>query len=585
MNTRLRDCVLLAALLCVLQAHPAPAQDPPEPVTLTIVTFNDFHGALYETQLRHDAERAFGGAPWLAGAIDLLRQENENVVLLDAGDGFQGSWPINATKGLGVVRLFEMLGVDASCIGNHEFDYGAGSPGSDPLLGALEEAAAAASYPIVTANVYVNDGSGDPTTRWQPPGVLPWTIVERGGVKIGIIGVTTQETPQTTFTEYVAGLTFTDPVEAVRQLLPEIEAAEVDVTLVMAHLTGACSGEGYELADPCVLSEELHRLTTELAPGAIDVIVAGHSHALMATRIGDTFLVSSGAQGGALSRVDLVVGSDGVDVEASVLHQPWLLIHDRVDPGCEEGELPMEPRMVGGRLVQPDRAVLELIAALEERAGSLCDPVGCSARLLARNADAESEVGNFAADATLHAFPNADVAIQNSGGLRADIPAGQLRREHLQHVMPFDNRLFVVEMDGAHLRRLLRIGSAGVHGIFQVSGVTYHVDPERTGGDDLNGDGLVESWERDRLCSVHVAGEPLDPLRTYRVVVTDFLFNGGDHTGPAFEGATIVAEGPYLRDAFYTYAEELGECLGHSTGVIRPESPRIVLGPCLPDAQ
>ena len=571
---------VLIAAFCLLLTGEAHAQDRTESVTLTILSFNDFHGALYELPLRHDPESARGGAVWLAGAIELLRQENPNVVLLDAGDGFQGSWPINATRGQGTVQLYNLLGVDASAVGNHEFDYGPGGAASDPYLGALEEAAMMAEYPILTANVYEADDTGQPVGRWQPPGVLPWTVVERAGIRVGVIGLTTQQTPQTTFTQYVSELVFTDPVEAVRQVLPELAAANVDVVVAVAHLTGVCRGQGFELAAPCVLTEELNRLVTELPPGTIDVIAAGHDHALMAHRIGDTFLISSGAEGSALSRIDLVVEPGGVDADASVLHPPWLLVHEEVDPGCDGGEFPMEPLSVGGRVVQPSPPVLELIHSLEAAAGSLCDPVGCSDRMLARNSDGESEVGNFVADAILHAFPNADLAIQNSGGLRADIPAGPLRREHLQHVMPFDNRLFLVEMSGERLRLLLRLGSAGVHGIFQVSGVAYRVDPERASGDDVNGDGLVENWERDRLCTATIGGEPLDPTRLYKVVVTDFLFNGGDHTAPAFERSTVLEEGPYLRDALYSYAEGLGECLGRSTGTIQPQARRIVLGSC-----
>jgi 2',3'-cyclic-nucleotide 2'-phosphodiesterase (5'-nucleotidase family) len=164
-------------------------------------------------------------------------------------------------------------------------------------------------------------------------------------------------------------------------------------------------------------------------------------------------------------------------------------------------------------------------------------------------------------DAMLAAFPGADLALTNSGGIRADLPAGPLRREHIQAVMPFDNRIVLVEMPGDRLELLLRIGSSGGHGVLQVAGGTYGFDPAITAGTDLDADGAVADWERDRLCdaAVKVGGKPIDAKRTYKVVTTDFLVGGGDHLGPAFEGLPVV-QGELLRDHLAAWSAGLGTC-------------------------
>lgn len=575
-------CVLAfgVATGCSASQSNPPAEVAPEPSrTLTIVSINDFHGALYERVNRYDPTTAFGGAPWLAGAVSELRSEVPELLLLDGGDTFQGSWPVNATRGLGAVEFFELLGVDATCVGNHEFDYGPGGPGSHPLRGSLEEAAEAANYAWLSANVIQLNPDGT-RVPWGPPGIEPWTIIERAGVRVGLIGLTTTQTPQTTLAAHVFDLEFEDPVEALRRTLPEVRAAGAEVIVVLGHLAGACRGGHSEIAEVCALNSEMATLLTDLPHGSIDVLVAGHDHTLMAHRIDDTFVLSSGSEGRALSRLDLVVGPDGIDLDSTVLHEPWLLLHDRVDPGCGPMDYPMTALDVGGRTVEPSAAALNLVRRLESEVGGLCDPVGCNQRMLLRNSGHESEVGNFVADAMLAAFPEADFAIQNSGGLRADIPAGELRREHLQAVMPFENRLLLVELTGTQLLMLLRLGSSGVHGIFQVAGGAYHVDLDSTDGSDLNMDGLVEDWERNRLCSATVAGEPVAPDQMYTVVLTDFIYTGGDHSAPACQHAPVIDQGPLLRDVLYSFTEDLQGCLGETVGVVDSENPRIVLGPC-----
>lgn len=547
---------MLALLSLLACKKPPETPVPTAPVTLRFAALNDFHGALYELPVRGEKGVAMGGLPWLVAAVEALRAEDPDLVVLDGGDVFQGSWPVNASLGEGAVRALELVGVDAGAVGNHEFDYG----GGDDLRDAFEAAAREAGW-FTSANIATADGA-----PWLPEGVARWRLLERKGLRVGVVGLTTTDTPVTTRRAHVEGLVFRDPVEAVRELLPELEAADLDVTVLVAHLTGACRPDAYvRNDDACTPDGEVGRLLAELPPGTFDAMVLGHAHTVLHHRVGDTFLLENRASGHLLGRLDLVVGPGGVDLAASTVHDPWALVHPPVDPGCEDRPFPTDPVEVGGRLLAPDPRALALVEELEASAGSLCDEIACASRTLGRDGRRETELGDWLTDALLAAFPGADLAIQNSGGIRADLPEGTLRREHLQRVMPFDNRTLVVELTGAAVRDLFRVGVNGEHGLLQVAGATYRFDPDRD--------------PQDRLCDVTVGGAPLDPTRTYRVVTSDFLFEGGDGLGPVFAGAKVVDEGPLLREVYTRAADEATGCIGDRP-LADAARPRISTGAC-----
>ncbi len=537
-------------------------------VTVPIAAINDYHSALAERPL-DGGKSAAGGLPWFAAAIDALRAEHPDLVLLDGGDTFQGDPAMNATRGLGAAQVFDLLKVDAGAVGNHEFDYG-GVDGAHPLRGALEAAAAVRHAPFVSANIQNADGS-----PYQPPGVVPWTMIERHGVQLGVIGLTTTETPQTTLLKHVADLRFADPVTTVASLAPQLRARGADAIIVAGHLTGGCKPPGFAEPDlACRPDGEIGRLLTDLPRGTIDVIVAGHAHTLIAQRIDDTFVVEGRSHGQIINTLDLVFGPKGLDRDASRVNAPWALTHAPTDPGCTGAAFPTTPLPVGERTLTPSAAAIALQSSLIAAGPNLCAPVGCTNAPLTRAREAESALGDVVADAMLTAFPGADGAITNSGGLRADLPAGTVRKSDVQAVMPFENRLVMVDIDGAHLSTLLRIGTSGAHGLVQVSeGLRLQIDPSATAGSDLDGNSAIDDWERDRTCAMTVGGTPIDPNRHYRLVTSDFLFGGGDHLGPAFAGASVIAEGPLLRDA-------IGDAIGHTKACIdAPPASRITVAP------
>ena len=333
---------------------PTPEDLPPKPRTLTILAMNDWHGALYEAADPEQQGWAYGGLPWFAASVDHLKSQHQHVMLVDGGDAFQGTWPINASQGSGSVDVLSLLGVSAASVGNHEFDYGPSPHHQHPLRGALHYAAKKASFPWLAANIYTKTASGEPGERWTPEGISPWAMVEHDGFRVAIIGLSTQETPTTTRSTYVQDLLFTDPVSAVIELLPEIEAANPDALIVTGHLTGSCKPRSYmEPEEECLPDGEIGRLLTELPRGTIDVIVAGHEHTLLSQRVGDTFVLESRHKGHAVTGVNLSIGEKGVLSDGSKLLPVFPVHHPVSDPGCDGGAFPREALSVNGIQMSP----------------------------------------------------------------------------------------------------------------------------------------------------------------------------------------------------------------------------------------
>jgi 5'-nucleotidase len=524
------------------------------PKTLTLATLNDFHGALYESPTRK-AGQVSGGLPWLAAVLQDWRAEDPPLLLLDGGDIFQGSWPVNASQGMAAVDAYNLLGVDAAAVGNHEFDYG-GLEEGHVLRGALERAGAMAQWRWLSANI-VEKGTGLP---WAPPGFAATAILKKGRIRIGVIGLSTTDTPATTLKKNVVDLDFLDVVPVVRDQAAVLRKQGVDLVAVVGHLSGACPN-GTRPTDVCSPDGEVGRLLTELPEGTIDLLVTGHSHKRMAFRFGQTLVMQSGSKGRWLGRADLTVAENGIDWSASKVWEPVYLSHAPSAPGCGGGEFDRRVQSVAGVSVAPNEEALALIDRWEIKTGSLCSPAGCTTTTLRRDRHGPSVLGSVVADAMRSAFPEADLAITNAGGLRDDLPSGPLTREHIQAVMPFDNRIVLVEISGKKLNQLFQIGTSGGHGPIQISGAQLTLSEAPPIATDVNGDGLQEAWEFNRFCSATVGGEAVDPDRTYTLATTDFLIGGGDHLGPAFATAKHMKDGPLLRDHLVSWFVQHEPCV------------------------
>jgi 5'-nucleotidase len=249
-----------------------------------------------------------GGAEALAATVASLRASNPSgALLLDAGDSIQGSLVSNTFEGRPVRELLEQLGYAAVAIGNHEFDFGPRGPGpgdsapsrsapggGDPT-GALKAWIGGARFKALAANI-IDRSTGRPVD-W--PNLQPTAVIERAGVRVGVIGVTTPATEVTTMPAHVSGLRFSPMLEAVRRHAARLRASGVGVVVVLAHAGGSCgrscSGE--------IFSD----LLDHLRPGEVDAVIAGHTHRGIWRRYRGIPVVEACSRGVALARVDLEV--------------------------------------------------------------------------------------------------------------------------------------------------------------------------------------------------------------------------------------------------------------------------------------
>jgi len=520
----MKSALLLCVWLLVACSHPAtpvndhpsvpptsvPPASVPSPakrgaVTLSIVGTNDLHGAL---------ERL----PLLAGFVANLRAARAadgGVLLVDGGDMFQGTLESNLAEGADVVRAYNALGYAAAAVGNHEFDYGPEGPAAtaatrdDDPRGALKARAREAKFPFVVSNIL--DTATGARIAWT--NMPAKALVEVAGIKVGIIGASTESTPYTTMPANFVGLKMAPPAPAIVEQAKALRAQGAQVIVATMHIGSVCkSFDNPDDSSSCDKTEELFTLLAGLPRGTVDVIVAGHTHAAVAHRIDGIAVIESGASGRAFGRVDLRVSPDGrvVDVHIDKPHLMCALdSHGNPAPvaTCAPGDYEGKP-------VVADPEIQKIVDAALARAGERRkEKLGVSLTQIVTRAHAtESAEGNLFCDLMLAARPDAQVSLTNGGGLRADLPAGELTYGQLFEAVPFDNRFAIVDITGKDLRKL----------------VTSNL---QHGGAFLSWGGLTakarcKSGKLD--IQIRVAGKPLGDAARYKLATSDFLASGGD---------------------------------------------------------
>lgn len=450
-----------------LYAPPPPPLPQTDSTLLRVLAITDFHGALAGRIWPWSGGRPVGGSAVLKVWLDSLAGEcGCTVVRVDGGDEMQGTPVSNLAFGRPVIAAFNAFAIDAAAIGNHEFDWTI-----DTLRVRLREA----RYRFVSANI--TDSAGR-----IPDWVEPWTLITRDGARVAVIGLTTTSTPTTTRPQNVTGLRFGELTAAVRRVLPAARE-RADFVLVVAHAgevcdSGACRGEILDL-------------THGLDSGAVDLIVAGHTHLRVDTIVNGIPIVEAGRSGQAIAVVDFIrrAGGLGRQVRARI-ETPW------------------------ADSVTPDRALATELARAQRSVDSITARPVTTLRLNLRRDGDEYPLGRLIADAYRN-MGRADIGLVNNGGIRNDLAAGQVTYGALWEVVPFQNRLVRVSVPGSVLRAVLEeavsTGSPDVH----LAGIQVWYDPGRPVGQRVR---------RVRLAN----GRDLDARRTYTLAVPDFVADGGD---------------------------------------------------------
>ena len=498
--------------------------------SLTILHTNDFHArfepiSAYDSGCSaedNDAGECFGGSARLQTAINEAKTRTNNYILVDGGDQFQGTLFYTYYKGKLAAEMMNQMGYDAMTVGNHEFD-----DGPEVLRGFVD----AVEFPVLMSNA---DISGEDLLK---DSIMKSTVIEKGGEKIGLIGLTPQDTDE--LASPGKNIIFTDPSEAVQAEVDKLTEEGVNKIIVLSH-----SGLNVD--------KKVAENTT-----GVDVIVGGHDNSLLSNTqegakgpypvmVGDTAIVQAYAYGKFLGELNVVFDDEGVITEAK--GEPILLDGSVAE---EEGTKARIAEAAAPLDEIRNEAVAETSDAIEGDR-SVCRAVECP-------------MGNLVADAMLDRVKDQgiEVAIANGGGLRASIDAGEVTMGEVLTVLPFQNTLSTFQVTGATLVEALENGVSQMEdggGRFpQVAGISFTVDPSAEPG--------------SRISEVMVGGDPIDPEETYGVVSKNYVRNGGDGYKMFVDAENAYDFGPDLADVTAEYLAEQGPYAPYTDGRIK------VLGP------
>lgn len=511
----MRKTLMIAASALAMTAGPVLAE-----YKLTILHTNDFHSR-FEPISKYDSGcsaednaegKCFGGSARLVSAIADARKRSENAILVDGGDQFQGSLFYTYYKGKVAAEMMNLMGYDAMTVGNHEFD-----DGPEVLRGFMD----AVQFPVLMSNA---DVSGEPALADV---LRKSTVIERGGEKIGLIGLTPEDTHE--LASPGPNISFSDPVAAVQGEVDRLTAEGVNKIIVLSH-----SGYGVD-----------QRVAAETT--GVDVIVGGHSNTLLSnthdraagpypTMVNGVAIVQAYAYGKFLGELEVIFDDAGVMTAAA----GDLIVMD--------ASVPEDQGVVGriGELAKPldeiRNKVVAQSAAPIEGGRDVCRAMEC-------------EMGNLVADAMLGrvASQGVSIAIANSGGIRASIDSGDVTMGEVLTVLPFQNTLSTFEITGQTILDALENGVSQVEdgaGRFpQVAGMRFTWDSSAEPG--------------SRIVSVEVMKDgayvPLDPAATYGVVTNNYVRNGGDgYKMFAGDDKNAYDFGPDLADVVAEYLAENG---------------------------
>jgi 2',3'-cyclic-nucleotide 2'-phosphodiesterase (5'-nucleotidase family) len=434
---------------------------------IRVVATSDLHGALLPRDRGTGRHR--GGAAALAAHIQRLRAANpDGTLLLDGGDMFQGTMISNLFHGRPVVEHMNRLGYTAAAIGNHEFDWSV-----DTLIARVKEM----RFPALAANLVERRG-----------GKRPWwtrsdTLFTRRGVRIALLGIAYPATPSVSLAENVASLRFLDDSVTAGRLVSALRDRKAEVVIGLSHVPATQDSAG-----------RIHGGLARLAAGVpgVDLWLGGHSHTVVAGEVGGVLAMVPGSHGEWVGLVDLVVDP----TRDRVVERRWRHIPTWTDE------------------VMPDSATQQMVERWQSLLGGQASAViGRNLRRLTKNRGGESPIGSLVADAMREAT-GAEIALQNNGGLRAELPEGAITRAALFEVIPFDNEIITLTLSGGEVKQTLEEGLAHER-IVQVSGIRYRFDLGRPVG--------------SRVTSLtDAAGNALDPGRLFRVACNDFMAQGGD---------------------------------------------------------
>ena len=505
-----RFALILAAVAAIFAVGcvSQPAAPAGGEVKIAVLHVNDTHG--HPIAFANSPHVAVGGLPAMAMLVGQTRAEYDNVLVLDAGDYNTGLSESNFFKAEPDIIGRNMIGFDAVALGNHEFDN---------EISVLEAQKALAEFPLISANVKTKDGAYVADA--------PYIVKNFQGVKVGVFGLITKETETVGNPAIVKDLVFADEIETAKEMVKVLrEQEKVDVVIALVHLG----------------------MDDVYAPGSkglaaavtgIDLIVDGHSHTLPAAPVvvNGTPIVQAGQWGMYVGKGVLTVKDGkvaGFDWEAvSINHN-------------DKAKQPVGPQFEQHPLIQP---VLSDYADRVE--GMLKEKIGVAAAAFpnAMTRKAETAIGDLVTDAMkfITKAQGVDFAMNNGGGIRADLPAGDVTLKSIYTVLPFDNSVTVIKLKGTDVQAMFDYiaTTIGKGAYAQVSdGVSYTIN--------------VKAGKCENIL---IGGQPLDPAKVYTIATNSYLATGGDGYAMFKNALSSYETSMFQRDALIAYVRQLGKDL------------------------
>ena len=484
---------------------------------LTVLYTNDVHG--HPVKFTNLSMPDVGGLPARATLVKKIRDENKNVLLLDAGDLNTGQAVSNFFKAKPDILGYNYMGYDAMVLGNHEFD--------NPIH-ILREQMGLAKFPFLSANVKTRNGDllG-----------IPYIIKQFNGFKVAVFGLTTTETNVTGNPDYIKDLIFEDEIDVAKNLVPYLRK-RADVIIALTHL-GIYEG----------VNRGSKRLATRVR--GIDLIVDGNTDTKLEIPLvindpdstHQTLIVQAWHWGLVLGKIDLEIR------DKRIVDFNMALIPINLKPINKHPDGKKTFRFMGNP-IKEDQMLLALLQPYADKVDRfLSETIGYS-RGPFGNDDGryrETALGDLVADAMewyLRRF-NPDFALTNSGAIRAGLAQGSLTRESIYDILPFDSSVVFLNLTGTQVRTLFNfIGTVqpGEGAFPQVSsGIRFSLVPKKNTCKDI----LIN-------------GNPIDPERSYSIVTNSYLAKGGDGYQAFLQAVDPFDSSIFQRDALIAYIKHLG---------------------------
>jgi len=478
------------------------------------------NGTLYKQQI----------ASVMAKQIKEIKAQNpDRTIILAGGDMFIGMPLSDILRGKPVIEMMKNIGFDAMALGNHEYDWGI-----EAIIDIYNATLKNSTIPVLAANVY------DKTTGKPVSYVKPYVVIERDGVKIGIIGIVdNKEFPTIIMPAFIQNVDFKDPVPIVNDLAQQLRQQGVKIVVVLAHMGAYQDSSGNVYGNLIESAKQIK---------GVDAIFGGHTHTVVTTRVNETPVGVAGYHGKGLIHFKITVNEDGTVTAGDMRYIDLTKIYSTPN---------IDPEFI-------DHEIQAIVDKANQEVGPILNKViGKAAIDLTRTQSTkpygDSLLGNWAAEVIRKAV-NADFGFINNGALRIDIPKGDITVGMIYQLMPFDNTIVTMKITGAQIKTILeqavRDGGKGI----QVAGLSFKYDPTKP--------------SMHRVFDMKKSdGTPIDMNKSYLVATTNFMGTGGDgftgFTDPEVKKSFIDIY-KLVRDAFIEAVKEQGTLTSVIDGRIAP---------------